>query len=108
MSLLDKLGAIVIFPLSIIIILEVLGVYTVPLPFDKILIGALLMIAFQVINVAMLGIQNGHVSIMQILTGILLILPPVAYFFQSFIPFGAQIPLILGVMMFTESLYALH
>ena len=42
-----KIFAIVIVPLSILIFLEATGIYQLSTPFDKVLIGSILMIALQ-------------------------------------------------------------
>lgn len=102
--------AIAMIPISILIILEETAIYTLNLPFDKVLIGALLIIALQLINVILLRIQNNTLTFMNVITAIVLTVPAGYYIFSSFFGFYtiANLPLIVGVMMFVESIYALH
>jgi len=110
MAIIGKIFAIAMFPLSIIIILDALGVFSLDLPFNKVLISAVLMIALQVLTLIFLRINHGRLGIMQFLTaGIFILAALVAVFsdFVSFLP-SDKLPLILGVVMFVEALYALH
>ena len=110
MALIGKVFAIAMFPLSIIIILESLDGFSLELPFNKVIIGAVLMIALQVLTLIFLKINHGRLGIMQYLTaGIFILAALVAVFsdFVSFLP-SDKLPLILGVIMFVEALYALH
>jgi len=110
MGIPDKIFSIAMLPVGILIILEEIGIYALNLPFDKVLIGAILLIAMQIINVILLRTQNGTITIMNVVTSIVLIVPAAVYLVSSL--FGifsiVNISLIIGVMMFVEALYALH
>ena len=106
MGLLEKALAGVMFPLSIIIILGEVGI-SVKTGFSVLLIGSLLMIALQVISIVYSRIHNNTFRLMHVLTGLLLILPPILYLLP--VNYYREIlPIIIGVMLFTESLYAFH
>jgi len=109
MGLIEKAISILMFPLGIILILEGLNLYTLVLPIDKMLIGAVLMLALQIVTIIMLKIHSGEVGFTHILTAILFILPAVAYFLTGIIGpiFGNSLPIIFGVLMFIESWYAI-
>jgi len=110
MTLVNKIFAIVMLPFSLLIILEGTGLLKLGLPFNAVLIGAILMIALQVLNLVFAKTHNGHLSIMNIITAAVFIAPAAAYFLAAL--FGlfleANIPIIVGVMMLAEGLYALH
>jgi hypothetical protein len=110
MGIIEKPLAIAMIPVSIMIILEEIEILSLNLPFDKVLIGALLIIALQVINVILIRTQNGTITIMNVITSIVLIVPAAGYIVSSI--FGifsiVNLPLIIGVMMFVEAIYALH
>lgn len=110
MGFLEKSLAFVMLPLSILIILEGIGIYSLSLPVNKVLIGAILMIALQVSNLIFLKISNGTLTVMNVVTGIVFILPAAAYLFSYFFGYNLyeSLPLIVGVMMFIEALYTLH
>ena len=110
MSIFEKPLAIAMLLVGILIILEEIEVFTLNLPIDKVFIGAILIIALQLINVILLRTQNGTITIMNVVTSIVLIVPAAIYIVSSI--FGifsiVNISLIIGVMMFVEALYALH
>jgi len=110
MGILEIPLAIAMIPVSILIILEEIGIYSLNLPFDKVLIGAILIIALQLINVILLRTQNGTLTIMNVVTSIVLIVPAAYYIFSSIFGFFSivNISLIIGVMMFVEAIYSLH
>jgi len=111
MGIVGKLFAIVMFPLSILIVLEKLGLYTLALPIDidKVLIGAALMIALQVITLIMLKISNEKLTFMNIITGLIFIATAVAAVLSmQYGSYTKEAPIVLAVMMFVEALYALH
>ena len=111
MGLLGKAFAVVMFPLSILILLENTGVFSVTLPFlplSKIQIGALLMIALQVITLIMIKVTHADMSFMNLVTGIVFIGVAVIALLPQFIPVDMPFGLILSVMMFVEAIYALH
>lgn len=110
MGFIGKLFAIVMFPLGLLIILEATGVWSLKLPFDKILLGALLMIILQLITLFLLKMTYSKLGMMNFTTATIFILTALAAIFRTYL--GSTIsnimPLILGVMMFVEALYALH
>ena len=110
MGLIGKAFACIMFPLSILIIFDALQVLSIKLPFDKILVGALLMIALQVLTLVFLKINHGKLGIMQFLTaGVFCLVALLAVSSSTLsLSFAAQMPLILGVVMFVETIYALH
>ena len=105
-----KVFGIVMLPISLVILLSELDIYIINLPFDVVLIGAVLMIAFQLINVFLAKAHNGTIGIMQIITSVLFILPALVFLITEFtgIAIIEKINLIVGVMMLAESMYALH
>jgi len=97
-------------PIGILIILREIGVYSLNLPVDIVLIGAILIISLQLINVILLRTQNGTLTAMNVVTAVVLIIPATFYIFSSILGYFSieNIPLIIGVMMFVEAIYALH
>jgi hypothetical protein len=110
MGISEKIFSVAMLPVGILIILEEIELYTLNFPIDKVLIGSILLILVQVINVLLLRTQNGTITPMNVITSIVLIVPGTIYIISSV--FGmfsvANISLIIGVMMFVESTYALH
>ncbi|PLW79976.1 hypothetical protein C0585_04785 [Candidatus Woesearchaeota archaeon] len=103
--MIKKIIALLMLPLAIFIILEEINIFSLNLFVDKVLIGALAMIAFQITNLIFLKIHNGHLGILQVTTSLLFIIPGIVYF----LPFTIlNIKLIIGVMMLAESSYAMH
>ncbi|MBN2052084.1 hypothetical protein JW756_01150 [Candidatus Woesearchaeota archaeon] len=110
MGFIGKIFAIAMLPLSIIMVLESLGVFTLDFPFNKIIIASVLMITLQVLTLLFLKINHGRLGIMQYLTaGIFIVVALIATFsdFVSFLP-EDKLHLALGMVMFVEALYALH
>jgi len=110
MGILEKIFSAAMIPISILIILREIGVYSLNLPVDIVLIGAILIISLQLINVILLRTQNGTITAMNVITAAVLIIPAAFYIFSSIFGFFSieNIPLIIGVMMFVEAIYALH
>lgn len=110
MGFIEKLFAIVMLPLSILIIMETTGIFSLDLFFDKVFIGAILMIALQLLTLFFVKKHHSSLRGMNIVTFIVLILPALAYIFSGVFNnfLKEQLPLILGVMMFVEAIYALH
>jgi len=110
MGILEKIFSAVMIPIGILIILREIGVYSLSLPVDIVLIGAILIISLQLINVILLRTQNGTITVMNVVTAAVLIIPAAFYIFSSIFGFFSieNISLIIGVMMFVEALYALH
>ena len=110
MTLINKVFAIAMLPFSLLIILEATKVLSIDMPFNKVLVGAILMITLQLLNIIFAKAHNGKLTIMNIITFVIFMAPPLAYFgavlFGDFLE--GNIPLILGVMMLVEGLYALH
>ncbi len=110
MTMIAKVLSFCMLPISILIVLESMGLYTLHLPFDKILIGAILMIALQIFSLVMALTHQGGMGVMNIITFIVFMIPAVAYLASFFfgITLFTSLPMILGILMFVESLYALH
>jgi len=111
MTLINKVFAIAMLPFSLLIILEATKVLSIDMPFNKVLVGAILMITLQLLNIIFAKAHNGKLTVMNIITFVVFMAPPLAYF--GAVLFGGDflegnIPLILGVMMLVEGLYALH
>ena len=110
MNFLTKILAIIMFPISILIILEQTNIYSIPFPIDKLLIGAILMISLEVLSFIMLKLTGGELRLINILTYIIFIIPAIAFLVSYLIGLNlhSAVPLILGVMMLAESIYGLH
>ena len=109
MGVIEKLFALVMFPLSVLIVLQELEIYALELPIDKLLLGSALMIALQTITIIMLHFTNRKLSLMNIVTALIFILTAIAAVLSMrFGLFQKEAAIILGVMMFVEALYALH
>ena len=109
MGIVKKGFAAVMIILGGLIILEETNTYSMNLTYPIALIGSALMIIFQIIHLFSGKIHNGHMGIMPIITSFVFIFPAVGciadYLGLISIP---SIQLIIGVMLFIESLYALH
>jgi hypothetical protein len=110
MGKIGKVFAFVMFPLSILIILEALSIFSLNIYFDKVFWGAILMIVLQLLTLLFLKIDHGNLGPMQLITAVVFSLVALLAIFSSSIQlsFSSQIPLILGVIMFVETIYALH
>jgi len=110
MGIIGKSFAIVMFPLSILIVLETAGIFSITLPFDKIIIGAILMIALQLLTLIFMKLHHSNPSLMNYVTAGVFMAVAVITLAADFLSlsFQASMPIILGVMMFVEALYALH
>jgi len=110
MGAVDKIIAVFTVAIGFLIILDAVGKYTVDLPLDIVLIGAIALVASQIINLILLKVHNGTITSMQIITHIIIIIPAIAYLATYFvtIPYVEQLPLVLGIVLILESLYALH
>jgi len=110
MSLINKLLAILMLPLGILIVLESAGIYALGIGMDKAFIGAILMIVLQVMNIVMLKVNSGEFRLMNGVALIEFVIPAVLYLISEFIsiPGISTIPMILGIMMVVEAIYGLH
>jgi hypothetical protein len=110
MAFIGKAFAIVMFPLSIIIVCEALDIFSVQLPFDKVLVGAILMIVLQALTMIFMRLHQGNPTIMNYFTAGIFVAVALASILVNFLElsFADKVPLILGVIMFVEALYALH
>jgi hypothetical protein len=95
-------------PLSILIILEEAGIFSFDLFVDKLVIGAILLIGLQVVSLVFSVKHQGGVRAMNIVIGVVLIIPALIYLIPALNFFGESLSLILGTMMFVESVYAFH
>lgn len=111
MGIIGKTFAIVMFPLSIIIVLEELKIYSIAFPINKIVIGAIIMIMLQLITLFMVNKDMGNLSFMNIMTAIIFIGIAMIAGLINLLKlniFPKEISIILGIIMFVEALYALH
>jgi len=109
MGVLEKILAIIMLPISILIVLEAIDMFSIGLPFDKLLIGAGLMIILQVITLLFLKLHGGELRPINLVIAGVLILPAGAYIASYFLAFNIpNLPIILGIVMFVEALYAFH
>lgn len=110
MGIIGKTFGIVMLPLSLLIILEQTNIYALKLPVDKIMIGAILMIALQLITLIMLKVTHGDLGFKDFLIFFAFSAPGGAYLALYFlgIAIPSYVPIALAVIMLTESLYALH
>ena len=106
MGLIEKILAFVMIPLSILIFLEQINVFSISFFIDKILIGAILMILLQLLTIIQQKITNGHFGLVTIVTSVIFIMP--AGLYLTHLVVSVYIPLILAVFMLAEALYALH
>lgn len=112
MRIVTLILAIVMLPLSLIILINELTPYTlnIPIKIDLLLIAAILMIVLQLLNLVFLMMNNAALRPMNIVLLIVFIIPSSLYFLEFFlsISFLDVLPLVMAIMMFVESLYALH
>ena len=112
MSHFIKAFAVLMLLSGMTIILEQLGIYSLNVGLDKVIIGAVLLVALQILNIVSSKTHNGRISIMSVVMIIVFIMPVLAYFFSDILSlssgFKGSLPLIIGVMMLLESLYMLH
>ena len=110
MEVINKLMAIIMLPLSVLIILEAMDIFSIESPFDKLLIASILMIVLQLLSIIFASTNQEGLTLVNYLTLIIFSLPAIAYVLTLFfaLPFENHIPIILGVMMLAEAIYALH
>jgi hypothetical protein len=108
---LTKLLAIILFPLGILTILKATGVYSLDIGYDLAMIGAILMIVIQLMTLFMVHKEYGHehVKLTSIISFVVFV--GVAGYYivatQISLEMWSPLPLILGVMMFLEGMYAM-
>ena len=109
MGSIEKIISVAMLPLGVLIILERFDVFSISLPVNKIILGAALMIVLQLVTTISIHGHNGKPSVMSNVTrGIFMIIAIAAIIFQVTGKFTSEVPLILGIMMIVEALYALH
>jgi len=108
---LTKLLAILLFPLGIAVILKATGIYSLEVGYDLALIGAALMILIQLFTLFMVHKEYGKekIKLMNIFSFIVFVGVAGYYIASTFAGFEmwGPLPLILGVMMFLEGMYAM-
>jgi hypothetical protein len=107
--IISRIFAILMVPLSLLIIIQEIGLFTLNMPVDKILVGAILMLALEAITAIGVIINYKALSMTNIIAIIAFAIPAVIYLGQLYLGFPvlSYIPLILGVTMFGETIYAL-
>lgn len=110
MTIITKVIALVMFPLGILIILGHANLLNISIGIDKVFLGAILMIAMQIVSLIFQKIVNGNFSIMSLITSVIFLGTAAAALLSSYLPSPIQsvLPLILGVMMIVEGLYGFH
>jgi hypothetical protein len=109
MGVIGKIFAIIMLPLSVLMVLEYFEVFSFSLPIDKIFLGAGLMIALQVITLIMVHVNQGKLMPMNIVTAVVFIgTAAAAVYFKLSGSFPKEVVLVLAVIMCVEALYALH
>ena len=110
MGAIEKGFAFVMFPLGFLIMIEEMGLFSLSFFLDKTMIGAILMIVLQTITLMTLNMHHEYIRGVNYMTFFCLILPSALYLGSMMISisFKESLPLIIGVMMFVESLYAFH
>ena len=70
------------------------------------------MIILQIVTLIYIKVNQQEIRVVNVVNAIVFIVPALAYIIKFIlameVPFENSIPLILGIMMFVESLYALH
>jgi len=109
MGFLEKILAIIMLPISVLVVLEATEIFSIGLPFDKLLIGAGLMIVLQIMTLLFLKLHGGELRPINLIIAAVLIFPAGAYLVSYFLAFNiSYLPIILGIVMFVEALYAFH
>jgi hypothetical protein len=112
MDQLRRPAAYVLLPLSVLIILESLRIFSLDVPYirDKVLAVSLIIFLFHGINLAMIAMQKSSGSAIEIATNIVFVLPALLYILDKYanISLIPNVPLILGVIMLVDSLYQLR
>ena len=109
MTFINKIIAILMLPVSLLLILEGLRIFNLELSLDKVLIGSILIIILQILNMNNAKQHNSEVRPISALLAIVFIIPGLAYIISLFVNIGMyDWSTILGIMMLTEALYALH
>ena len=107
-----KILSVLLLPLGLVSIAQATGIYTFDIGFDVILIGAALMILIQLMTLFIVHKEHGHehISLMNILSFIVFAGVAGYYIISLFagLDMWQPLPLILGVMMFLEGMYAMH
>ena len=110
MSLVHKVLAAVLFPLSILILLEYFNFFSLNIFVDKVLLGSIILIIFQVAHFINLLRHKDEITTMNVVTLLVFCTPAVSYcvnyFFKLFVL--QELSLVMGIMIFLESMYALH
>ena len=99
----------IMLPISLLIILEALGIWSFRTSFDKVLIAAIAVFIFHGISLAMVMMQRSSASFLENFTNIIFVIPAVLYLLSKYIGWTPidRIPLILGIMLLVESLFKL-
>ena len=110
MGLIGKVFAFIMLPLSIIVFLDAIGLYRLDLPFDKMFLASLLMIGLQVATVLFVVATHKSMKLMDGVTLIAFSAPGAAYIAMNSMGMAipSYLPIVLSVIMFVESVYALH
>jgi hypothetical protein len=108
--MLNKIFALLLIPLSIIIALKFFQVYNVPMFYEisYAMLGAIVMIIFEIVALMRYHLQKEDKKLSGIIIPSVLLIPVLLFFGQVFFPISNFIDLVLACVMFTEGLYCLH
>ena len=108
MSLPLKVFAIFLLGLGLLIFADYVQWYVAP--FDVLLFGSIGVIVFQTINFVLVRSVHGHVTIMNVVAPVVFCIPAVWYLGAFFMGISTPelLPVVIGVVLVFESVYALH
>ena len=108
----SKLLSLIALPLSILIALKYFKIYDAShvIGYSITLIGALFLIALQILSYASVHISNQGTTLMGKLIKTILAIPGILYFINIFYPLnlGFDLEIVIAMFLFTEGLYGLH
>lgn len=106
MNKIMKVLGVIMLLFGIIILIEELGFFSIEIGINKILIGSLILIIVQFLNIAFSKIYNGVFHPIAIIMLIIIIIPIILYFYTNIA--DNILPIAISVMMLFESIYMLH
>ncbi len=108
----SKILSLIAIPLSIFIAIKYFKIYDVStiIPYDIALLGALFLIAMQVLSYITIHSFNEGTTFMGKLIKTILAIPGILYAVNIFYPLnlGFDLEIIVAIFLFTEGLYGLH
>ena len=108
----SKLLSLIALPLSILVLLKTFNIYNIsPITIlDIALIGALFLIAMQILSYLTIHKANQGTSLTGKLIKTVLAIPGIIYLMNLVIPLNLpfNIEIVIGFFLFTEGIYGLH